>query len=164
MQQGQAPTLGVAVLTSKQAEAAVPLATAVAALTAEALQAKVGSSCNRWAAGAVAGLFSCCPPLSHACTCARQLACCQPSGCQLLTSLIDVYMYIDTLLRMQVRPLLESNEYQRRAQDVAGNLRGLWHESSRVNARKGPNLGSSLNAVPEVGLCSPNAGHNGCPM
>ena len=44
MQQGQAPTLGVAVLTSKQAEAAVPLATAVAALTAEALQAKVGST------------------------------------------------------------------------------------------------------------------------
>ena len=44
MQQGQAPTLGVAVLTSKQAEAAVPLATAVAALTAEALQAKVSST------------------------------------------------------------------------------------------------------------------------
>ena len=62
-------------------------------------------------------------------------------------------MSIDALLRMQVRPLLESNEHQRRAQDVTGNLRGLWHESSRVNARKGPNLGSSLNAVPEVGLC-----------
>ena len=74
MQQGQAPTLGVAVLTSKQAEAAVPLATAVAALTAEALQAKVGP------AGAVAGRFSCCPPVLHACTCARQLVCNQAAS------------------------------------------------------------------------------------
>ena len=72
MQQGQAPTLGVAVLASKQAEVVVPLATAVAALTAEALQAKVGYSCNRWAAAAMADCFSCCPPVLHACTCARQ--------------------------------------------------------------------------------------------
>ena len=162
MQQGQAPTLGVAVLTSKQAEVVVPLATAVAALTAEALQAKVGHSCNNWAAGAMADCYSCCPPVLHACTCARQRACCPLLGCQLLTSLLVTCIHIHTipLLHMQVRPLLESNEYQRRAQDVAGNLRGLWHDSTRVNARKGPNLGSSLDAVPEVGLCSPKPGCN----
>lgn len=94
MQQGQAPTLGVAVLTSKQAEAVLPLATAVAALTAEALQAKVGLSCRyelleQWQDASAAG-----PPVLHVCTCARQLACCQRSGCQLLTKHIYIYKHL----------------------------------------------------------------------